>query len=75
MARPHRRWWRPKATTRTTARPFRWRGHGGARDAVEFILEAKGILDRCIEAYIDEDNPIAPSMDIGKGGEDLPARQ
>jgi 3-deoxy-D-manno-octulosonate 8-phosphate phosphatase (KDO 8-P phosphatase) len=44
-------------------------GHGAARDAVEFILEAKGVLDRCIEGYIDEDNPISPSMDIGKGGD------
>ena len=42
-------------------------GHGAARDAVEFILEAKGLLDQCIAAYIDEDNPISPSMDIGKG--------
>jgi 3-deoxy-D-manno-octulosonate 8-phosphate phosphatase (KDO 8-P phosphatase) len=44
-------------------------GHGAARDAVEFILEAQGQLDKCIEAYIDEDNPIPPSMDIGKGGD------
>ena len=44
-------------------------GYGGARDAVEFILEAKGDLDRCIEAYIDERNPIPPSMDIGRGGD------
>jgi len=44
-------------------------GHGAARDAVEFILEAKGVLDQCIESYIDESNPIAPSMDIGKGGD------
>jgi 3-deoxy-D-manno-octulosonate 8-phosphate phosphatase (KDO 8-P phosphatase) len=44
-------------------------GRGAARDAVEFILQAKGVLDRCIEAYIDEDNPISPSMDIGKGGD------
>jgi 3-deoxy-D-manno-octulosonate 8-phosphate phosphatase (KDO 8-P phosphatase) len=44
-------------------------GHGAARDAVEFILEAQGQLDKCIEAYIDEDNPISPSMDIGKGGD------
>jgi 3-deoxy-D-manno-octulosonate 8-phosphate phosphatase (KDO 8-P phosphatase) len=50
-------------------------GHGAARDAVEFILEAKGLLDQCIESYIDESNPISPSMDIGKGGEDLPSRQ
>ena len=24
-------------------------GYGAARDAVEFILDAKGILDQCIE--------------------------
>ena len=44
-------------------------GRGAGRDAVEFILEAQGQLDKCIEAYIDEDNPISPSMDIGKGGD------
>ncbi len=44
-------------------------GRGAGRDAVEFILEAKGILDEVIEAYIDERNPISPSMDIGKGGD------
>jgi 3-deoxy-D-manno-octulosonate 8-phosphate phosphatase (KDO 8-P phosphatase) len=43
-------------------------GRGAARDAIEFILAAKGVLDRCVEAYIDESNPIPPSMDIGKGG-------
>ncbi len=44
-------------------------GYGAGRDAVEFILEAKGILDKVIEEYIDERNPISPSMDIGKGGD------
>ena len=44
-------------------------GHGAARDAIEFILEAKGVLDECIEAYIDERNPIPASMDIGRGGD------
>ncbi len=44
-------------------------GYGAARDAVEFILEAKGTLDQCIDAYIDERNPIPASMDIGKGGD------
>jgi 3-deoxy-D-manno-octulosonate 8-phosphate phosphatase (KDO 8-P phosphatase) len=44
-------------------------GRGAARDAVEFILEAKGTLDQCIDAYIDERNPISPSMDIGRGGD------
>jgi 3-deoxy-D-manno-octulosonate 8-phosphate phosphatase (KDO 8-P phosphatase) len=43
-------------------------GHGAGRDAVEFILEAQGLLDEVIEAYIDERNPMSPSMDIGKGG-------
>lgn len=43
-------------------------GYGGARDAIEFILEAKGILDRTIEQFNDEQNPLPASMDIGKGG-------
>jgi 3-deoxy-D-manno-octulosonate 8-phosphate phosphatase (KDO 8-P phosphatase) len=42
-------------------------GHGAARDAVEFILEAKGILDQVIEQYIDERNPAATSSDTGEG--------
>ncbi|MGC9224128.1 MAG: KdsC family phosphatase [Terracidiphilus sp.] len=46
-------------------------GYGAARDAVEYILEAQGKLDHCIDAYVDEDNPIPPSMDIGRGGNDL----
>lgn len=44
-------------------------GDGAGRDAVEFILSAKGILQRCVDAYIDESNPISPAMDIGKGGD------
>jgi 3-deoxy-D-manno-octulosonate 8-phosphate phosphatase (KDO 8-P phosphatase) len=44
-------------------------GRGAGRDAIEFILEAKGLLDQVIAAYIDESNPISPSMDIGKGGD------
>jgi 3-deoxy-D-manno-octulosonate 8-phosphate phosphatase (KDO 8-P phosphatase) len=44
-------------------------GYGAGRDAVEFILEAKGLLDKVIAEYIDERNPISPSMDIGKGGD------
>jgi 3-deoxy-D-manno-octulosonate 8-phosphate phosphatase (KDO 8-P phosphatase) len=43
-------------------------GEGAGRDAVEFILAAKGLLEKCIEASIDESNPLPPSMDIGKGG-------
>ncbi len=44
-------------------------GCGAGRDAIEFILEAKGVLTQCIEAFIDESHPIPPSMDIGKGGD------
>jgi len=43
-------------------------GHGGARDAIEFILQAKGLLEKVIEQYIDERNPLPANMDIGKGG-------
>jgi 3-deoxy-D-manno-octulosonate 8-phosphate phosphatase (KDO 8-P phosphatase) len=44
-------------------------GEGAGRDAIEFILEAKGLLQQCIDASIDEGNPLPPSMDIGKGGD------
>jgi hypothetical protein len=27
------------------------------------------VLEKCIEASIDEGNPLPPSMDIGKGGD------
>ena len=50
-------------------------GEGAGRDAIEFILEAKGILEQCLKASIDESNPLPPSIDIGRGGEDLPSRQ
>jgi 3-deoxy-D-manno-octulosonate 8-phosphate phosphatase (KDO 8-P phosphatase) len=39
-------------------------GYGAARDAIEFVLEAKGILEQCIERYLDEGQSIAPSMDV-----------
>jgi 3-deoxy-D-manno-octulosonate 8-phosphate phosphatase (KDO 8-P phosphatase) len=44
-------------------------GEGAGRDAIEFILAAKGLLEKCIEASIDESNPMPASMDIGKGGD------
>ena len=44
-------------------------GEGAGRDAIEFILQAKGLLQECIDASIDEGNPLPPSMDIGKGGD------
>ena len=43
-------------------------GHGAARDAIEFILSAKGILEKVTDEYIDERNPLPANMDIGKGG-------
>src|ERR1700751_5938852 len=44
-------------------------GRGAARDAIDFILDAKGLLNSCIETMIDESNPISPSMDIGNSGD------
>jgi len=43
-------------------------GEGAGRDAIEFILQSKGILEQVLEASIDESNPVSASMDIGKGG-------
>lgn len=42
-------------------------GYGAARDAIDFILESKGVLRQSIETMIDESNPISPAMDIGTG--------
>jgi 3-deoxy-D-manno-octulosonate 8-phosphate phosphatase (KDO 8-P phosphatase) len=47
-------------------------GEGAGRDAIEFILEAKGVLKQCHEAMIDENNATLALIDIGKGG-DLPS--
>jgi 3-deoxy-D-manno-octulosonate 8-phosphate phosphatase (KDO 8-P phosphatase) len=44
-------------------------GYGAGRDAIDFILDAKGILNDCIETMIDEGNPISPAMDIGNSGD------
>jgi 3-deoxy-D-manno-octulosonate 8-phosphate phosphatase (KDO 8-P phosphatase) len=44
-------------------------GYGAARDAIEFILKAQGLLEKCVSAYLDESNPLPASMDIGKGGD------
>ena len=49
-------------------------GYGAGRDAVDFILEAKGILNDCIAKMIDEGNPIPPSMDIGTGMDTVPGQ-
>jgi 3-deoxy-D-manno-octulosonate 8-phosphate phosphatase (KDO 8-P phosphatase) len=42
-------------------------GHGAGRDAVEFILAAKGVLETVIEQYIDERNSMVTSIDTGEG--------
>jgi 3-deoxy-D-manno-octulosonate 8-phosphate phosphatase (KDO 8-P phosphatase) len=36
-------------------------GQGAGRDAIDFILQAQGILDQCIEEYIDEHHSAAPA--------------
>jgi 3-deoxy-D-manno-octulosonate 8-phosphate phosphatase (KDO 8-P phosphatase) len=41
-------------------------GHGAGRDAIEFILEAKGVLNECIEKYISERSTVPASMDLGE---------
>ncbi len=43
-------------------------GHGAGRDAIDFILTARGTLGKTIEAYLDEDNAAAGLADIGTGG-------
>jgi 3-deoxy-D-manno-octulosonate 8-phosphate phosphatase (KDO 8-P phosphatase) len=40
-------------------------GQGAGRDAVDFILQAHGILDQCIEEYLDEHNPAAAAIEQG----------
>jgi len=42
-------------------------GQGAGRDAIDFILSAKGALDTTIEAYLDPKNAEAKSADIGSG--------
>jgi 3-deoxy-D-manno-octulosonate 8-phosphate phosphatase (KDO 8-P phosphatase) len=42
-------------------------GHGAGRDAIDFILESRGMLDQVIEQYLDEDNKAAAASDVGVG--------
>jgi 3-deoxy-D-manno-octulosonate 8-phosphate phosphatase (KDO 8-P phosphatase) len=42
-------------------------GQGAGRDAIDFILNARGILDTTIEKYLDPTSPEAKSADIGVG--------
>jgi 3-deoxy-D-manno-octulosonate 8-phosphate phosphatase (KDO 8-P phosphatase) len=43
-------------------------GQGAGRDAIEFILNAKGILDTVIEEFLQEDSATVAAADIGQGG-------
>jgi 3-deoxy-D-manno-octulosonate 8-phosphate phosphatase (KDO 8-P phosphatase) len=42
-------------------------GQGAGRDAIDFILSAKGVLESTIEAYLDPKNAEAKRADIGVG--------
>jgi 3-deoxy-D-manno-octulosonate 8-phosphate phosphatase (KDO 8-P phosphatase) len=42
-------------------------GFGAGRDAIDFILSSRGILDRTIEQYLDAENPESRRADIGVG--------
>jgi len=42
-------------------------GQGAGRDAVDFILAARGVLGRTIEHYLDPNSAEAKSADIGAG--------
>jgi 3-deoxy-D-manno-octulosonate 8-phosphate phosphatase (KDO 8-P phosphatase) len=42
-------------------------GQGAGRDAIDFILNARGVLDQVIEQYLDEDNVAAAVADVGTG--------
>jgi 3-deoxy-D-manno-octulosonate 8-phosphate phosphatase (KDO 8-P phosphatase) len=42
-------------------------GEGAGRDAIEFILNARGILDATIEQYLDPESSESRRVDIGQG--------
>lgn len=42
-------------------------GFGAGRDAIDFILSSRGVLEETIEQYLDEDNPAAAVADVGTG--------
>ena len=42
-------------------------GQGAGRDAIDFILSARGVLDQMIERYLDPNNAEAKTADIGAG--------
>ena len=42
-------------------------GYGAGRDAIDFLLNARGVLAQTIERYLDPNDPEAKSADIGVG--------
>lgn len=42
-------------------------GSGAGRDAIDFLLSSRGVLDDVIEQYLDASNPEARRNDIGQG--------
>lgn len=42
-------------------------GFGAGRDAIDFILRAKGVLEQTVEKYLDPNDAEAKSADIGVG--------
>jgi 3-deoxy-D-manno-octulosonate 8-phosphate phosphatase (KDO 8-P phosphatase) len=42
-------------------------GEGAGRDAIDFLLEARGVLAQTIEQYLDPENAEAARVDIGVG--------
>jgi len=42
-------------------------GQGAGRDAIEFLLNARGVLESVTEQYLDAENPEAKKVDIGAG--------
>ena len=48
----------------TTAMPG---GFGAGRDAIDFLLRSKGVLEQTIERYLDPNDQEAKSADIGVG--------
>jgi 3-deoxy-D-manno-octulosonate 8-phosphate phosphatase (KDO 8-P phosphatase) len=42
-------------------------GEGAGRDAIDFLLNARGVLDEMIDSYLDPNNAEAKKADIGVG--------
>ncbi|HEX4155933.1 MAG TPA: HAD hydrolase family protein [Acidobacteriaceae bacterium] len=42
-------------------------GYGAGRDAIDFLLHARGIFEQTVEQYLDPDNTEAKLADIGVG--------